>query len=192
MQEQSCRRTLVRNGILASLPPSCLAAIVPFLRQVALKERLSLQEPKKPIEQVYFVESGIVSLRTTGPEGFVEVAAVGYQGAVDVSCLLGRHVPAHQSIVLVPGNAIAIRADDFLRVVCEHPEFQRRLLQYVQGLVIHEAQTALCGIRHELENRLAAWLCLTSDALDGSVLPITHDYFAAAEAHRCNANTNSL
>jgi CRP-like cAMP-binding protein len=42
--------------------------------------------------------------------------------------------------------------------------------------MIHSSLTALCGVRHELEPRLASWLCLASDSLDGSVLPITHDH----------------
>jgi len=70
---------LIKNAILANLSPACFAAILPFLEQVTLKERLSLQGPRKPVEHVYFVESGIVSLRTVASEGFAELATIGVQ-----------------------------------------------------------------------------------------------------------------
>jgi CRP-like cAMP-binding protein len=58
----------------------------------------------------------------------------------------------------------------------ERPAIREHLLQYVQSLMIHSSQMSLCGVRHELEQRLASWLCLACDALDGNVLPITHDH----------------
>ena len=186
------KRTLIKNAILASLSPACFAAILPFLEQVTLKERLSLQGPRKPVEHVYFVESGIVSLRTVASEGFAELATIGVQGAVGVSCLLGGHLPAHQSIVLLPGSAIRIRTEDFWRVFGEYPEFRYRLLRYAQGLVIHEAQTTFCAVRHKLEQRLASWLCLASDLLEGAVLAIPHHYFSAALGLRRPSVTQTL
>lgn len=166
------KRMLIKNAILAGLPPACFAAILPFLEQVTLKERLSLQGPRKPVEHVYFVESGIVSLRTVATEGFVEIATIGSQGAVGISSLLGGHLPAHQSIVLLPGSALRIGTEDFWRVFGESPEFRCRLLRYAQGLAIHEAQTTFCAVRHKLEQRLANWLCLASDVLEGAVLAL--------------------
>jgi len=186
------KRILIKNAVLAGLSQACFAAILPFLEQVTLKERLSLQGPKKPVDHVYFVESGIVSLRTVATEGFVEIATIGYRGAIGVSCLLGGHLPAHQSIVLLPGSALRIGADDFWRVFGEHPEFRYRLLRYVQGLVIHEAQTAFCAVRHKLEQRLASWLCLSSDILDGAVLALPHHYFSAALGLRRPSVTETL
>jgi hypothetical protein len=63
MIAQSTKRPYVRNSILAGLSLPDLAAIGEFLEPVALKERTILQEPRKCVEHVYFVESGIVSLR---------------------------------------------------------------------------------------------------------------------------------
>ncbi|WP_442896183.1 Crp/Fnr family transcriptional regulator [Bradyrhizobium sp. AZCC 2289] len=183
---------LIKNAILAGLPPACFAAILPFLEQVTLKERLSLQGPRKPVEHVYFVESGIVSLRTVATEGFVEIATIGAQGAVGISSLLGGHLPAHQSIVLLPGSALRIGTEEFWRVFAESPEFRCGLLRYAQGLAIHEAQTTFCAVRHKLEQRLANWLCLASDVLDGAALALPHHYFSAALGLRRPSVTQAL
>jgi hypothetical protein len=81
----------------------------------------------------------------------------------------------HQSIVLVSGSALRIYADDLRRLMAKGPQIREHLLQYIEALMIHGSQTALCGVRHELEQRLACWLCVAYDALEGNVLPITHD-----------------
>jgi CRP-like cAMP-binding protein len=82
--------------------------------------------------------------------------------------------------------------DDLRRVMEERPHVQEHLLRYLQALGLHCAQTGLCGVRHDLEQRLASWLCLTSDALDGHVLPVTHDYLSAALGLRRPGVTEAL
>lgn len=44
-----------------------------------------LQEPKKPVEHVYFVESGLVSLRVVAAGSMLETAVIGYRGVVGTS-----------------------------------------------------------------------------------------------------------
>jgi CRP-like cAMP-binding protein len=150
-----------------------------------------LQQPKKQAEFVYFVDSGIVSLRIVSAGAILETAVVGYRGAVGASSLFGGHL-THQSIVLVPGKAWRIHVDDLGYVTNERPQVREHLLQHVQALGVHCAQTGLCGVRHELEHRLACWLCLACDALDGRILPVTHDYFSAFLGLRRASVTQAL
>ena len=56
---------IVRNQLLAALPPEVLAALMPKLRHVSLAVRDPLITPGKVMEAVYFVESGWVSLVAT-------------------------------------------------------------------------------------------------------------------------------
>jgi hypothetical protein len=106
---------------------------------------------------------------------FLETATVGFRGFAPVSVVLGATASAHRSIVLASGSALRIRADDLGHVMRERPSIREHLLQYVQSIMIHGSQTALCGVRHQLEQRLSSWLCLASDALDSNVIKITHD-----------------
>jgi CRP-like cAMP-binding protein len=157
-----------------------LAAVGEFLEPIALKERMIVQELKKPVEHAYFVESGLISLRLVAAGSMLETAVVGSRGVIGASFLLGGHLPTHQSVVLFPGNALRIAIDDLRRVMSDRPGIQERLSRYVQALTQHSAQTGLCGVRHGLEQRLASWICLTCDATDGGALPITHEYFSTA------------
>jgi hypothetical protein len=178
MVVSSHRRQIVRNRILAGLSLSDFDCIRPFLEPFALKERSVLHQPNKRIEHVNFIENGIVSLRTLAIGSFLETAMVGCYGAVGAPIALGAGTSLHRSVVLVAGNALRIRTGDLQRLMHERPQIREHLLRYVQSLMIHSSQISLCGVRHELEQRLACWLCLACGALDGNVLPITHDHIS--------------
>jgi CRP-like cAMP-binding protein len=178
MLVEPIKRQFVKNTVLANLSLSDLAALGPFLKPIALKERMVLHEAKRPVEYVYFIESGLVSIRTMAAGSVLEIAVAGYHGVVGVSSLLGEHLATHQSIVAFPGSALRIHSDEIRRVTAEHPQILEHLLRYVQALFVHCAQTAHCGVRHELERRVASWLCVVCDALGGNILPFTHDYLS--------------
>jgi CRP-like cAMP-binding protein len=188
----SHRRQLVKNTILESFSPLEKAAIGPFLEAVDLKERIVLHDPRRPVDYVHFVESGVISLRMVAAGSVLETAIVGNQGAVGVSSVFGAHIPMPQSVVLFPGTALRIHVDHLCRLVNEHPRIRDTLTRYVQALVMHSAQTGFCGIRHSLEQRLASWLCLTCDAADRHVLPITHDSLSAILGLRRAGVTEAL
>lgn len=185
-------RSFVKSAILARISLQDLAAIGEFLEPIVLKERMVLQEPKKHLDHVYFIESGLVSLRIVAAGSILETAVIGYRGAVGASLLVGGHLSTHQSIVLFPGSAHRIRVENLRRVTNERPEIREHLLRYVQAQTLHCAQTGLCGVRHDREKRLACWICLASDAVDAQVLPVTHDYLSSALGLRRAGVTETL
>ncbi|WP_100176032.1 helix-turn-helix domain-containing protein [Bradyrhizobium nitroreducens] len=186
------KKTRARNRILAGLGLSELASLSAFLEPVDLRERMVLQEPKRRMEHVYFVESGLVSLRTVAAGTILETAVVGYRGAVGASILLGEYFPTRQSIVLLPGTALRIHFDNLRRVMNECAQVQEYIGRYARALDLHNAQAGLCGVRHRHEQRLACWLCLASDALDNHILPVTHDYLSHALGLRRPGVTEAL
>lgn len=192
MLAESNKRSFAKNAILAGLALQDLAAIGECLEPIALSERMILQEPNKPVEYVYFIESGIVSLRIVAAGSMFETAVVGYRGAIGASSLLEGHAPTHQSVVLFAGYALKIHSDDLRRVINERPQVREHLLRYAQALMMHGAQTGLCGVRHSLEGRLACWLCLACDAHHSHILPVTHNYLATALALRRAGVTETL
>ncbi|MDE5446779.1 helix-turn-helix domain-containing protein [Bradyrhizobium sp. CSA207] len=189
---RSSTRRFLKNEILARIPLQELGAIGELLEPIALRERMVLQEPKRQFDYIYFMESGLVSLRIAAAGTILETAVIGHRGAVGVSLLVGAHPATHQSVVLFPGNAHRIRVEDLRRVMRERSEIREQVLRYVQALSLHCAQTGLCGVRHDREKRLACWLCLASDALDAPVLPVTHDYLSSVLGLRRAGVTETL
>ncbi|WGR93460.1 Crp/Fnr family transcriptional regulator [Bradyrhizobium sp. ISRA443] len=186
------RQSFVKNAILAKISLQDLAAIGQLLEPIVLRERMILQEPKRPIEHVYFIESGLVSLRIVAAGSMLETAVIGYRGVVGTSFLWGGYPSTHQSVVLFPGSAHRIRVEDLHRVMKERPGIRERLFEYLQALTFQCVQTGLCGVRHDREQRLASWLCLASDAVDARVLPVTHDYLSSVLGLRRAGVTETL
>ncbi|SCB55673.1 cAMP-binding domain of CRP or a regulatory subunit of cAMP-dependent protein kinases [Bradyrhizobium shewense] len=186
------KRPFVKNTILARLSIQQLAAIGECLKPVVLKERMVLQEPKRPVEHVYFVESGLVSLRVVAAGSMLETAVIGYRGVVGTSFVWGAHLSSNQSVVVFPGNAYRIRVEDLRRIMKVHPEIRDHLFEYVQALTFQCVQTGLCGVRHHREQRLASWICLASEAVDARVLPVTHDYLSSVLGLRRAGVTETL
>ncbi|MGF6313574.1 CRP-like cAMP-binding protein [Bradyrhizobium sp. i1.8.4] len=189
---RSKKQSFVKNTILARISLQDLAAIGEYLEPIILKERMVLQEPKRPVEHVYFMESGLVSLRIVAAGSMLETAVIGYRGVVGASFLWGGHFSIHQSVVLFPGSAHRIRVEDLRRVMKERLGIRERLFEYLQALTFQCVQTGLCGVRHDREQRLASWLCLASDAVDARVLPVTHDYLSSVLGLRRAGVTETL
>jgi CRP-like cAMP-binding protein len=192
MLTQVIRHPIVRNTILGSLPPLDFACMRPYLRHVAFKERAVLQDHQKPVEHVNFIEAGMVSMRTIAADSVLEIAMIGCRGMVGVSVPLGVGAAAHQSIAAIPSSALSIRAEDLRRLMKERPEIRDHLVRHVQALLIHSAQVAFCGIHHELEQRLASWLCLACDTIEANVVSVTHDYLSMMLSSRRAGVTETL
>ncbi len=186
------KHRFVKNELLAALSVSDLAAIGPLLEPILLTERMTLQEANKRVEHVYFVEAGLVSIQIVASRSILETALVGYRGAVGLPFLLGGHIPTHQSVVVLAGNALKIRSDELSRRMNERPSILERFSQYVQALNTHCAHMGACGVRHELEERLACWACLACDATGCDVLRVTHDYIAVVLGLRRAGVTEAL
>lgn len=185
-------RFFVKNSILASFSLQDLAAIGEFLEPIVLREFMVLQEPKRHVDYIHFIESGLVSMRVTAEGSVFETAVIGYGGVAGASLLFGEYLSTHQSLVVLPGRAYRIRADDMGRVMRECPEVHGHLSRYAQALSLHCAQTGLCGVRHDREKRLASWICLASDAVGAHVLPVTHDYLSSVMGLRRAGITETL
>ncbi|MDI4234131.1 Crp/Fnr family transcriptional regulator [Bradyrhizobium sp. Arg237L] len=183
---------LVQNRVLASLSLRDFDHIRPHLQPVPLKERAILQESNRHIEYVHFIETGIVSLVTLATGSLLETAMVSSRGFAPMAVVLGARTSPHRSTVLVAGTALRIRADDLQRLILERPQIREHLLRYVQSLMVHGSQTALCGVRHHLEQRLASWLCLASDAISANAIPITHDHISTILGLRRAGVTEAL
>src|SRR5262249_6174372 len=78
------------NRLLASLPPDTLGLLERDLRHVSLEQGAILLEPGDPIEDIYFPQTGLISLLVLGRDGGItETATVGREGAVGLNGGLG-------------------------------------------------------------------------------------------------------
>jgi len=171
----------VRNVVLATLPEKEFALLRPHFAVVPLRRNQILHDAFGCPSAVYFVESGIVSrVVRTARDGAVEVAGVGRCGFVGVSVVLGTMQAIQRTVVAVPGTALRIEAGRLRVIMAQHPPVKEHLLKYIQLLMALKAQIALCNAKHEIPERVARWLMLAQELIDGNVLPVTHGLIASA------------
>jgi CRP-like cAMP-binding protein len=171
---------IVQNMILATLTEAEFAQLRPFLSTVELKRNSVLYEANKPVDTVYFIESGVISRVTrTQLDGPVEVAMVGRFGFIGVSVVLGTMCALQRTIVQIPGTALKINASDLQRIMQDTPAIKDHLLRYVQLLMSLKAQVSFCNAKHEIDKRVARWLLSAQDRIGQDELPVTHSLVAS-------------
>ncbi len=172
-------RPSVRNRLLRALSDEDFALLLSPLNPVILSRKDVLIAPGEIIEHVYFVEEGIVSLLVVGPSGQqVEVGVVGWDGMVGVQIPLGTDRTPHQALVQVEGRALRMPSRGFRRLVEQSPSLQTVLLLYVQAFLVQAGQTALASASFKMDQRLARWLLMCHDRIDGDEIVTTHAILA--------------
>jgi CRP-like cAMP-binding protein len=168
-----------RNRLLAVLPPDDLARLRTRLEAVELPFRKVLHVPGKPIEAVYFPETGYVSMVAYLEDGdAAEVGLAGYEGMVGLPVLLGADHDDIEAMVQASGTALRMDAQAFREELERIPSLRNLLLRY--ALVHHGqvARTAACNGRHHTDQRLARWLLMAHDRSQGDDFPMTHEFLS--------------
>ena len=172
-------QSTVRNHLLAALAAGDFALLAPALRRVDLDLMQVLHEPERPVEAVYFPESGMVSMLAPLDEGLLlEVGIAGREGLVGLAVVLGGGSPATEAMVQAPGTALRVGAVALREALHDGPALRASLLRYVQAFLTQVAQTAACNARHGLEERFARWLLMAHDRAEGDEFPMTQEFAA--------------
>lgn len=167
----------VLNRLLRLLPANELSDLLALADRVELRARQVIQHWKLPIEHVYFIERGLVSVAAkVENEKFVEVWLVGSDGCVGVPLILAPHAePLHRRTVQVAGEALRIPAATFRETLHRFPALHALLNRYLAFLLVQTSQSGACNLRHPLKQRLARWLLLARRAMNADEIPLTHD-----------------
>jgi CRP-like cAMP-binding protein len=81
------------NRLLAALPSETLNLMGHDLRQISLAQHHAIYEPGVLIDEIYFPQSGMISLLVVAKDGgAVETATIGREGAVGLHGALGKRL----------------------------------------------------------------------------------------------------
>jgi CRP-like cAMP-binding protein len=157
----------------------------PNLEAVKLDLRFVLAPPNQPIKHVYFLESGLGSVVATAADGTrLEVGIFGRDGMSGTSLLLGADQTPYDTFVQLAGSALRLKATDLDRALHERASLRTFLLKFVQVFAVQTAYTAVANGSYTIEERLARWLLMCHDRVDGDDLALTHDFLAIMLAVR--------
>jgi CRP-like cAMP-binding protein len=168
-----------RNRLLSFLSSKDLDLLEPHLVPVRLGLRKRLETANRRIEAVYFPQSGFASVVANQRNGKeVEVGLIGREGVTGAAIVLGNHRSPYAVYIQAAGEGHCIRAADLRMAMRASQSLHALLLKFVQAFHIQTAQTAICNAQHKLEQRLARWLLMAHDRVEGDCLPLTHDFLA--------------
>ncbi len=169
----------IKNRLLAGLAAGDFAVLAPHLTLVDLARGEMLVFPGQAIQHAWFLEDGIASLITSSHGGHeVEAGIIGAEGMVDVATVLGAAESPLRCAVQIPGTAFRMPAHALAAACLESPTLRSMLNGFAFSMVTQIAQTALSNASFSIEQRLARWLLMCSDRLDGAGIAITHEFLA--------------
>ena len=168
-----------RNRLLAALPRDDYAVLAPMLEPVGLDTQTVLIEAHRPISHVYFPESGIASTIASTAEGRIEIGVVGREGMVGLPAALGTDRTPHTYMVQGKGTALRLQTEELREAIRARPSTFRPLGLYAQALIVQIGQTAYANAGFNVEARLARWILMTQDRIEGDELLLTHEFLSA-------------
>ena len=187
------QRAMYNNKLLNRLPQKTFSRLQPLMKLVDLPLRTVLVEPLQETSHVYFIEYGLASVTANSPDGeVIEIGHIGREGMAGINiALMTKRVPS-KTLMQMAGSGVAIRSEDFSEIIEESLEAQRLLLRYAQAYQIQLAYTALANARYSLSQRLARWLLMCHDRVDGDELALTHEFLSVMLGVRRSGVTEHL
>jgi len=170
---------IIYNEILRNLPPKESDLIIPKLEFVRLKTHHVLHEPGDTLKSAYFCNSGLISILSVFPDGkSVEVGLVGKEGFVGIPLVAGFSTAHTRAVAQIEGSAFRINSDTLSPLLRQCVKLERLLQQFSQVLAMQVTQIAACNRLHEVNERLARWLLMSSDRIGSNSVPLTQELLA--------------
>jgi CRP-like cAMP-binding protein len=183
----------LHNRLLRTLSPEDFGLLQPHLSPIDLKRGDVLIEPNTPIEHVHFPEVGIASIvAVTTDSRRIEVGIYGRDGMSGTAVLLGSNQTPHENFYQVAGSALRMPSAQLRLAIRQSSTLHGLLLRYVQAFQIQTAYTALSNGGYSIEERLARWLLMCHDRIDGDELPLTHEFLGMMLGVRRSSVTLAL
>jgi hypothetical protein len=136
----------LQNRLLAALPPKAFSLVESSLRASTFKQGAIVQEVGEPVDQIYFPQTGMISLLVVTQEGVgIEAASIGREGAIGLHRGLGKRRSFTRAVVQVSGTISHISADVFERAVGQSARRCRRALGRSRGA--HRGGARLHSVR---------------------------------------------
>jgi hypothetical protein len=98
----------------------------------------------------------------------IEVGMIGREGMTGVPVVLGNgdRIP-HEIYMQIAGSGRRLPASELRKAIAVSNTLHVALLRYVHSFMTQTTQTALANGRGKIEERLARWLLMARDRVDG-------------------------
>lgn len=168
------------NLLLEALPRAERQRLDPFLESVYLEVGHPVTVPGEPIPAVYFPFDAVTSTVQEMSDGdTIETGLMGLEGLAGVQLWLRQRSTIASTFVQVPGRAMRMTADDFVREIRDRPSPMNDLIAgYVHSFLVLTSLTAACNRLHSVDERLCRWLSMTYKRAQRREFPMRHEFLA--------------
>lgn len=189
----SLRQEGVRNGLLRAMSSEDFARLAPHLKPVPLPKGEILYDFNEPVRYAWFIEDGLGSVIARLPDGeAAEIGLYGFEGLAAIPAVLGDTLGEEHLTMQIGGHGFRIEATELRAAMRERDSLQALLLRYVQYFIVQVGQTAVSNARNSVELRLARWLLMGHDRVEGDEVPLTHEYLSIMLAVRRSSVTVAI
>jgi CRP-like cAMP-binding protein len=167
----------IQNQLLESLPEETLKRLKPHLQSVHLESGRIVYTVDDEVPFAYFPKKGcMVSMLALTEDGdTAEVGVTGFEGVIGIQSALGGMDNTFDFLVQLQGDAWKIKSDVLRQEFRRDTKLQDSVLRYLHASFAQISQTALCNRLHTVEERLARWLLLCEDRMNGEYITLTHE-----------------
>ena len=92
--------------------------------------------------------------------------------------VLGNDRSPHENFIQVAGEGSRIPADKLREAMRQSRSLEKAFLKFAHSFLNQTANTAFSNGTATLEERLARWLLMAHDRLDGDEIPLTHEFLS--------------
>lgn len=167
------------NRLLAALPKKEYQRLLPDLEAVTLTFGDVLFEPGERLRHVYFPHNSIISLLSAvADREHLEVGIVGNDGMAGLPVFMGLNKSHNRGLVQGAGDAMRMRAVLLRKEAGNGGSLHNLLLRYTHSLLTQVSQSAACNRFHQVNARLARWLLMMHDRVEGDEFRLTQEFLS--------------
>lgn len=184
----------VHNRLIAALDPGDYERIAPHFERVSLDAGEVIVRANTRAEWIYFPEQVMVAVvACVGGHHPVEIGVVSAEGMSSLPVLFGcDHSPHDEIVEMRAGSALRIARERFVEACMASQRANALFLRSAFAFSIQVGRTLVVHVKYNFERRLARWLLMRQDRLDGDDIEVTHDYIAAMLGVRRSTVTQTM
>jgi CRP-like cAMP-binding protein len=169
------------NDVLQALPPIAYAILEQHLRSQEFAQGRVLWNAGDRPKQLYFPQSGLISMRVTTKEGYgIETGSISREGAAGIEDAFGADAAATFGVAQIGGIYTIIDSEIFFQAVQQNRAIAELTALSRQWILWQAQHMAACNAAHSAEARLSRWLLLVSDRTENAIIPATQESIADA------------
>ena len=170
-----------------------LALLQPHLKPIAMAVFKDMEQPNRPIDTVYFMETGIAWLSLSNRDDTkVEVGLIGREGMSGLAVVLGANQSPNSTYIQVAGEGQRMPAKELRKAMDASETLRSLLLKFAQVFMVQTTQTAITNARAHIDQRLARWILMAHDRIGDKTLPLKHEFLALMLGVRRASVTEAL